>query len=177
MIDTEVTRLRHLRNTALRGRAIAAALHARQPDRDSVFSRIALACWRISRVATGQLRAHPYQSYQRGPGRLRAPYDGAVAALIGEVAQHRGRRFGMYSPQLQRVARELDDARALTRSPALSDTLGRSQLEIRALIREFAAGVREEAGARIEAAAVDVSGGGVRGEASRVATNWPYLAI
>lgn len=184
MIDTEVIRLRHLRNTALQARAIAIALHAGLPKRaaqskdDSVFSRIALACWRIARAVTGKLRAHPYQSYQRGPGHLRSLYDGAVAAVIGGVARYRGRSFEVYSARLQRVARELDDARALTWSPAMSDTLGRSQIEIRELLRELATGAREEAGTLGEAAArVDAGGAGIRSDASRITTNWPYLAI
>lgn len=169
MIDTEVTRLRHLRNTALRERAIAMALNARQIEGGSAFARSALACWRIARTVTGKLRAHPYQSYQREPGVLRSLYDGAGAAAIAAVAQYRGGSFKMHSKRLQRVARELDDARALTWSPALSDTLGRSQSEIRALIREFAADERRESATRGEAA--------VRADASRIAANWPYLAF
>ena len=184
MIDTEVMRLRHLRNTALQARAVAIALHgasskhAAQSKDESVFSRIALACWRIARAVTGKLRAHPYQNYQREPARLRSLYDGALAAVIGSVARYRRRSFGAYSARLKRVARELDDARALTWSPAMSDTLGRSQIEIRGVLRELAAAAREEAGTHGEAAArVDAGGGGIRGDASRIAANWPYLAM
>jgi hypothetical protein len=76
------------------------------------------------------------------------------------------------------VARELDDVRALTWSPAMSDTLGRSQIEIRELLRELAAGVCDEAGTHAEPAArADAGGAGIRSEASRIAANWPYLAI
>ncbi len=75
MIDIEVIRLRQLRNTALRARAIATALDAGHSGKvDSVLSRSALACWRIARVVTGKLRAHPYQSYQRDPGYLHSLY-------------------------------------------------------------------------------------------------------
>ncbi len=169
MIDTEVTRLRHLRNTALRARAIAMALNARQIEGGSAFARSALACWRIARTVTGKLRAHPYQRYQRDAGALRSLYDGAGAAVIAAVAQYRGGSVKSYSKRLQRVARELDDARALTWSPALSDTLGRSQSEIRALIREFAADVRARADAGAAAAHTDAS--------PRIAANWPYLAF
>jgi hypothetical protein len=200
MIDPEVTRLRRLRNTALRARAIALALSAGRPGNDSrnandsVFSRSALACWRIARVITGTLRAHPYQSYQREAGYWRSLYDRALAALIDAAARLRGGSFGRYSAQLQRVARELDDARALTWSPALSDAFGRSQSEIRALVKELAAGVRQEAVARQEAGAqrqktatredpglqsgpsIRLEAGGGR-EASQVATHWPYLAF
>ena len=178
MIDTEVIRLRQLRNTALRARAIATALHGHQSESDSVFSRIALACWRISRVVTGKLRAHPYPSYQRGPGYLRSLYNGAIAAMAGAVARHRGGRFAMFSQCLHRVVRELDDARALTWSPTFSDTLGRSQSEIRLLMQELAAGARVEAGSPHEAAArVEAGAGSLRSHASGVAANWPYLAF
>ena len=176
MIDTEVIRLRQLRNTALRARAIALALNAPHPESGSVLSRSALACWRIARVITGKLRAHPYQSYQRDAGYLRSVYDGAVAALMAVLAKYRGSRSGQYSAQLQRVAHELDDARALTWSPTLSDTLGRSQAEIRALMKELAADVREAAGSRIEAGSgLDASD--ARGHGTGVAANWPYLAF
>src|ERR1700677_2639140 len=102
MIDIEVLRLRQLRNTALRARAIAAALDAGHSDNDSVLSRSALACWRIARVITGKLRAHPYQTYQREPGYLRSRADGAVAALMGGMARLRGGRFGMYAGRLRK---------------------------------------------------------------------------
>jgi hypothetical protein len=187
MIDTEVIRLRRLRNTALQARAIAIALHAgrsRLPADDTVFSRVALACWRIARAVTGKLRAHPYQRYQRDPGHLRSLYDRIAAAVIGGIARYRKRSFGMYSARLQQVSRQLDDGRALTWSPSLSDILGRSQIEIRGLIQELAVGARQEACGREEAgiyaqavAGVDSSGSGSRTEASRIATNWPYLAI
>jgi hypothetical protein len=176
MIDTEVIRLRQLRNTALRARAIALALNARRPESGSVLSRSAVACWRIARIITGKLRAHPYLSYQRDAGYLRSVYDGAIAALMGILAQYRGGPLALYSARLQSVARELDDARALTWSPTLSDTFGRSQAEIRALMEELAAGVRQEAGARIEADA-GLEAVAVRGDGQRVATNWPYLAF
>jgi hypothetical protein len=178
MIDIEVLRLRQLRNTALRARAIATALEAGHSGNDSVLSRSALVCWRIARVITGKLRAHPYQSYQREPGYLRSLADGLIAALMGGAVRLRGGRFGMYSGRLQTVVRELDDVRALTWSPTLSDTLGRLQVEIRSLTRELEAAARTEPGSRIEVAArVDAAGVQGRGDASGVAANWPYLAL
>src|ERR1700678_4752470 len=123
MIDTEVIRLRQLRNTALRARAIAVALNALHAESGSVLSRSALTCWRIARIITGKLRAHPYQSYQRDGGYLRSVFDGAVAALIGVLAKYRGGLFGRYSMRLQRVAREIDDPRALTLLSTLSAIL------------------------------------------------------
>ncbi len=182
MIDGEVIRLRALRNTALRTRAVAAVLDSHDSHADSVFSRTALHCWRIARTATGHLRAHPHLNYQRGPSYWRSVYDRADAALIGGFAHRRGRALGTCLEELQKVAHELDDARALTWSPELSDALGRSQLEIRALLQDLRLGARTEAGTRdesvprVETIAGHVAGQ-VRNDGSGVAANWPYLAL
>jgi len=71
MIDAEVMRLRRLRNTVLRARAMARMLDSHSGRLNSVFSRSAIDCWRVARVITGKLRAHPYLPYQQGPGDLR----------------------------------------------------------------------------------------------------------
>src|ERR1700685_652410 len=91
MIDTEVIRLRRLRHPDLRGRAIAAALDSDPAGRGSVFSASAQICWRIARVVTGRLRAHPYLSYQRGPSELRAVSHHVSATILGAIARYRGR--------------------------------------------------------------------------------------
>src|ERR1700719_2128341 len=119
MIDTEVMRLRQLRNTALKARALAAALDSDPARRNSVFSQSAVSCWRIARVITGRLRAHPYLSYQRGPSAVRGVYDRLSAGLLSGIARYRGRSAQTFSRELQRVARGLDDARALTWSSDL----------------------------------------------------------
>jgi len=178
MIDTEVTRLRRLRNTALRARAVASTLDSGPPRRDSVFSRGAVNCWRIARVITGLLRAHPYLSYQRGPSEVRGVYDHINAGVLGAFARYRGRSHETLSDELRGVARELDDARALTLSSALSDTLGRSQMQIRALIKELDASARHETGSRHEPAPrVETRIGAVGDDSNRVEGSWPYLAI
>ena len=177
MIDTEVARLRRLRNTALRARALAAALDSDPARHDSVFSRGAVNCWQIARVITGLLRGHPYLSYQRGPSGVRGIYDRVIAGLLGGLARHRGRSHLTFFDELRRVARELDDARALTWSSHLSDTLGRSLTQIRGLINELDAAARNESGSRQEAAPrVETRIGGVRDD-SGSAGSWPYLAI
>jgi hypothetical protein len=187
MIDTEVMRLRRLRNTALKARALAAALDAALDSdparRSSVFSRSAVTSWRIARVITGWLRAHPYLSYQRGPSAVRGVYDRLNAGLLSTIARYRGRSAHIFSRELRRVARGLDDARALTWSSDLSDSLGRSQMQIRTLIQELDADAhtadahqqvasRHEAPARVEKHTADG-----RDDAGSVAENWPYLAI
>jgi hypothetical protein len=178
MIYTEVARLRRLRNTALRARAIAAKLDSDPARRESVFSRGAVSCWQIARVITGLLRGHPYLSYQRGPSELRGAYDRISAGLLGGVARYRGRTHQTLSDELRRVARELDDARALTWSSDLSDTLGRSQMQIRGLIKDLDTGARAESGSRHETAPqVETRIAAVRDDAGSVPGNWPYLAI
>ncbi len=173
MIDTEVVRLRRLRNTALWARAIAAALDSRQKRRNSLFFRTQLSCWRVARTVTGKLRAHPYPRYQREPGGLHAAFTRSGASFLGTVAQRRGRSLQILALELQRVARELDDARALTRSTDLSDDFGRSQVQIRSLIKELDCGVRNEA--RHEAQShheiVPQAAAPVDNE------SWPYLAL
>jgi len=178
MIDAEVMRLRRLRNTALKARALAGMLDSDAARRDSLFSRSALSCWRIARLTTGTLRAHPYQSFQRGPSALRGIYNRLVAGTVGATARRQERRLQAFYPELLRVARELDDARALTWSAELSDTLGRSQTEIRGLLRELHAGARSEAGPPREMAPeVEARTGAARADAGSVAGNWPYLAF
>ena len=174
MIDTEVARLRRLRNTALRARALAAALDYDPARRDSVFSRGAVNCWQIARVITGLLRGHPHLSFQRGPSELRGVYDRLSANWLGGIAGYRGRTRQTLSDELRRVARELDDARALTWSSDLSDALGRSQRHVRGLIEELDAGVRSASGSRHE---TSQRIGAARDDTGSVAGNWPYLAI
>jgi hypothetical protein len=178
MIDTEVMRLRRLRNTLLRARALARALDPDSARHNSLFSRSAVSCWRISRVITGWLRAHPYLSYQQGPSEMRALYDRLSTGLLGAVARYRGRSLQIFSSELQRVARGLDDARALTWSSELSDTLGRTQMQIRSLIQELDADAYKEGAPRdATTARVDMRAGNAHDGASSVAENWPYLVI
>jgi hypothetical protein len=177
MIDTEVARLRRLRNTALWARAVAAALNTEPAGRGSVFSRSAVRSWQIARVITGWLRAHPYLSYQRGPSEVRGVYDRLSAGLLAGFTRYRGRTLQAFSPVLRRLARELDDSRALTWSSDLSDTLGRSQKQIRTLLEELDADARDEAGSRRETVARVATRTGNERDDAGVAASWPYLAI
>src|SRR5258708_12352370 len=136
MNDAEVLRLRNLRNTALRARSLAHSLDsgsARQP----VLARSAVVCWTIARIATGHLRAHPYLSYQKGPGVLRELADRLLAFLVALIARRENRGLRVFALQLQAVARGVDDVRALTWSPDLSDALGRMQIQIRRLAHDL----------------------------------------
>ena len=177
MIDAEVMRLRKLRNVALRARALAKALESDCTDH-RVFAESAVNCWTIARIATGRLRAHPYLSYQQGPSQLREFADRAIASMAAFTARRQNRRFSCYAPELQGVAREVADVRALTWSADLSDALGRAQLQLRRLAQQLDAGAQHEVGAvstpRIKT--VRAEAGGVLEEIA-TETNWPYLAI
>ena len=180
MNDPEVLRLRQLRNTALKVRAIAAALRSAQtcPPRAATLSGSAAACWRIARVITGRLRAHPYPRYQQGPSPLRDACHRASARMLATIASLRGRSLQPLSDELRRVVGELDDARALTWSVDLSDTFGRSQVQIRRLIQELDAGAHNEAGSLREATArIEARAEPRPGDPGSTAANWPYLAF
>jgi hypothetical protein len=177
MIDAEVIRLRRLRNTVLSARAMSRQLDSQSGRLNSVFSRSALECWRISRVLTGKLRSHPYLAYQRGPSGIRAIYNQISAALRGGVSLRAGRPWRTFAGELQRVSRELDDVRALTWSSELSDTLGRCQTQIRRLVEEVDAAARKEAGASYQPARSAAPAIAVGGNDSGRPGQWPYLAI
>ena len=181
MNDPEVLRLRELRDTALKARAIAAALRSSAETcsaRAGTLSSSAAACWRIARVITGRLRAHPNLSYQAGPSQLRGACHRVSARMLATIANHRGRSLQTLSAELRRVVGELDDARALTWSAELSDTFGRAQTQIRNLIQELDAGARNEAGSLREAAVrIEARAEARQGDAGRTAANWPYLAF
>ena len=178
MIDAEVTRLRRLRNTALNARALAARLES-SSLRHSVFSRTAGHCWQIARAASGRLNAHPYLSYQRGPGELRTLYSEIRAGLRSSAARYGRRSFRALWDELQSVARELDDARALTWSTELSDTFGRAQAQLRRLMAEVETGAREEAGKDTGSRSAIVSDAQASAgeEETNLAADWPYLAF
>jgi hypothetical protein len=178
MIDVEVMRLRRLRNAALRARAMAAVLDSHPAQRSSLFARSGQSCWQIARAISGRLRAHPYLSFRRGPSAARAVYDHVSALVMGGIARYRGRSLEFYGGELRRVARELDDARALTWSPDLSDDLGRSQARLRRLIRELEAAVPAEAGAGVDGTArLESRAQAVPASGAAVDDHWPYLNI
>jgi hypothetical protein len=184
MNDAEVMRLRKLRSVALRVRALAKILDSDSKER-SVFARSAVICWTVARVASGRLRAHPYLSYQRGPSPLRGLVDGVIAALVALNARRRNRCSNVFAQQLQTVAREVDDVRALTWSPDLSDALGRMQIQMRRLANELDLGALGETGAAVLPRAAMLPRAKVAARAESGAAlddvaadnSWPYLAI
>lgn len=175
MIDADVMRLRHLRNSALRARALALALQSDSNTDHAVFARSAVVCWLIARVATGQLRAHPYLNYQRGPSAVRGLCDRAIASIAAFTAGRRGRTFSALALELECVARDVDDARALARLPDLSDSLGRTQLQLSRLGKDLDSRARGERGAD----AMPGTKARIPGKDAGIGAqnDWPYLAI
>jgi hypothetical protein len=141
MADLEVERLRRLRGSALRLRAVARALTDNKRiaggDRGNdgdLLNQGRLAAWRVARIASGWLRAHPYVRYQRDATLGTVLANSLVAAVTSLSATSRQRAVCQFGARVRAVLREIDDARALTRSAALSDNLGRSQDEFRAVL-------------------------------------------
>jgi hypothetical protein len=180
MIDAEVARLRELRNVALRVRALAKVLDGDPAVDDSIFTKSAVLCWNIARVATGRLQGHPYLSYQKGPSPVRGWSDRIATSAIALLARYQGRSLDVLAAELQLLARELDDARALTWSQDLSDALGRAQMQMRRLAGELPVVAPSERGtgtaSRPEAQA-KIAASDDALDAINVASDWPYLAI
>ena len=160
MIDAEILRLRKLRNAVLRARAMANRLDGGQARADSIFSKTAVTCWGIARFVTGYLGAHPNLRYREGPGRSREWFDRLNASATALAARRSEHRVRVLIAELERAAHELDDVRALTRSPELSDVLGRLQINVRRLLGRPAPEHRQGSAPRIG-----------------LADNWPYMTI
>jgi hypothetical protein len=171
MTNDEVERLRRLRGTALRARAVASALDGVGSGRREPYAvRSQHAAWRIARSISGYLRAHPYEEFQKDApvGILLANRLVALGAAIAARTPERAR--ARLQAVLKRLARELDDARAVTWSRELSESFGRSQLEIRALLLQLQPRANETSVSQPVAEAPLAVEGVVAGD-------WPYLAI
>jgi len=174
MIDIEVSRLRALRSMALRARALAAELNSPHDAHHEVLAKTAVLCWTVSRVASGQLRSHPYLSYQQDPTAAQEFVIDSAAFGLATLARFHGRRLGGMLAQLQQLERKLADCRALTRTPDLSDALGRVQRHLQRLLSEIQCAARDEPGAApAQLARVEQR----RPLADAAPSDWPYLAI
>jgi hypothetical protein len=177
MIDPEVARLRRLRGEALRVREIARALGSTQWAKDdSLLESGACASWRIARLVSGKLKAHPYLRYQKGEGVGALVSNRVLATCLALISRDRTHGLKTYESQLLALMRQLDDARALTWSTDFSDALGRSQGEIKSLLQTLAAETHST-DERVPARAprhVE----GLAGEiAQSIEGDWPYLAF
>lgn len=190
MTDQEVARLRRLRDSALQVRAIARALGStRWAWSDPLLSRIACSSWRIARTVSGRLRAHPYVRYQKDVSVGSLVRNSVRARLLALSTRSRMKALVHCESQLRQLARQLDDARALTWTPDLSDTFGRLQIEIKSLIAALAHQTalahgtkRAPDSERFPKRAAVTEGrpaieSGVGDLAPPVAVDWPYLAF
>jgi hypothetical protein len=124
---------------ALRVREIARRLGAARWGIDEpLLARGACASWRIARVVTGKLMEQPYLRYQQSAGVGSLIGNRLAAEWIALVSKDRPSGLKAYAFELQSLLRQLDDVRALTWSIEFSDALGRSQSEIKTLLRTLA---------------------------------------
>ncbi|HEX3395203.1 MAG TPA: hypothetical protein VHS76_00800 [Steroidobacteraceae bacterium] len=100
-----------------------------------------------------------------------------LAFLIALNARRESRSLSVFALQLQAVARGVDDVRALTWSPDLSDALGRMQNQMRRLANELERGALEESGAPIMPRVQVCAEAGESLNDISAENNWPYLAI
>jgi hypothetical protein len=171
-MNNEVTRLRQLRKTALKVRALASSLNA-SDSKGSAYARAAVLQWRIARIATGRLRSHPYKNYQKDPGLLESVADRVNGHVIATLANMRGQGMSTFLAELKAASRELADARALTLSTDLSEALGRSQMAMKALIDEIRCQLPMECTQQAEAHGEHAASGM---QSSRLTAS-PYLAL
>jgi hypothetical protein len=180
MIDREVERLRRLRASALRVRAIASALGPGTSfpgdpfSGDPLLNRGRCAAWRIARTVSGRLRAHPYARFQKDAGIGVVVANGLAAANCVLGTKSRRRNLLRFEEELRALGRELADVRALTSASDLNDSFARSQVEIRSLLAAlaFETGRAHAADAPpMTPAVADARGAGV------VESDWPYLAF
>jgi hypothetical protein len=173
MIDPEVARLRRLRSEALRLREVALALGSLESS--PLLARGACTGWRIARVVSGRLNAHPYLRYQRGVSLASLVVNRLFATLVATVAKDRVRALKRYEAEIQVLMRHLDDTRALSWSSDFSDTLGRSQYELQSLLEDLApitkSNLTERGPKRTPRTDSYV------GDLPRIEGDWPYLAF
>jgi hypothetical protein len=139
-------------------------------------------------VVSGQLRRHPYARFQRDAGIGVVFKNSFLAAVAALHAGSRRQALLSLESHLRRLARRLDDARALTLVCDLSDSFGRLQIEIRSVlsaldsvlttleqrakVEQRTALERETPGSRAPVAARPATRYAMTADA-----DWPYLAL
>jgi hypothetical protein len=176
MNDSEVARLRRLRVTALRVRAVALALGSTTlMQHNPLLDRARCAAWRVARIVSGRLRAHPYARFQKDAGVGAVLWNSLVAVAVALRARSQPRALLSFDVQLRQLARQLDRARAFTWATDLSDSFGRSQNEIRALVSDLEYATHNDRG-RIESTTV-AGAQPSSGSETALEADWPYLAL
>jgi hypothetical protein len=135
-MDEEVDRLRNLRSRALYLRALCSAFAATSTA-DGPSLRASLLAWRIAKIISGHLRAHPNRSVRRGPGIAERSLRGLGVQLAALRRRSVQRRESLLLAELEVLKRTLEDVRALTRSATLSDSLGRAHGHAVVLLRDW----------------------------------------
>ncbi len=144
---------------------------------DPLLGRGAGASWRIARAVSGRLKAHPYASYQQDPGFGQQVSDTLFASFVAFGAANRPRAMAAYESHLWALARQLADVRALTWAPDLSDSLGRSQIEINSLLETVARETGRTYGRLQSARGLPLAANGAGNFANPLEGGWPYLAF
>jgi hypothetical protein len=177
MIDSEVARLRRLRREALRVREVARALGSTQSAND-LLERGACASWRIARVVSGRLKAHPYLRYQKDVGIGSIVGNGLFASFLAMITKDGVQALKRFESQVHALMRHLDDTRALIWSSDFSDTLGRSQYELQSLLEDLAQITKSTVPAAERLPKRANRTDNLVGELARtVEGDWPYLAF
>jgi len=178
MIDPEVSRLRRLRAMALRLRAIAYTLRSKPyASNDVLLERAAGASWRIARAVSGRLRAHPYASYQQDAGLGQWLCERLFANFLALGIRTREQALAKTEWHLGALARQLADVRAVTWSPDLSESLGRSQFELNQLFDGLAREMPGVSSPMPLAHGCAVAANGAGSFAGSIVGDWPYLAL
>jgi hypothetical protein len=174
MNDPEVARLRRLRSEALRLREVARALGSTQLANDHLLARGACTAWRIARVVSGRLNAHPYLHYQKGVSLGSLVANRFSAGLLALTTKNRLHGLKRFESEVGTLMRHLDDTRALIWSSDFSDTLGRAQYELESLLEDLAP-ITETRLARLPKRATRTDS--LVGDLTHIEGDWPYLAF
>jgi hypothetical protein len=175
MKDPEVARLRRLRSESLRLREIALALGSADDTDDRLLARGACTAWRIARVVSGRLNAHPYLHYQKGVSVGSIVANRLSATLLAATTKDRLHGLKRYEREIGALVHHLDDTRALSWSSDFSDTLGRAQYELESLLDDLAPITQSQVD-RVPRRAPTRSDSLV-GDLTHIEGDWPYLAF
>lgn len=178
MTDPEVARLRRLRGEALRVRELASALRTSRTIDEALLSRSACASWRLARVVSGRLKAHPYSQYQKDIGVGSLVRYRLAAAYTAMTNKDRISSLKQLESELRALERQLHDTRSLSWSSDFSDTLGRSQYEFESLLEDLARITESVAPAtERKAARAPITESLVGNLTANSRGDWPYLAF
>lgn len=167
MNDSEIVRLRHLRASALKLRALADVLSGdRAATGGPLLSLVGCAAWRLIRTVSGRLRAHPFADFQKDASAVAIVRYGLMAKVSVFWVGGRLSASMRLEKHLKALERELDDVRALTWAADLNDALGRSQKEFRCLVNAIRQAARGNSG--VSSVALSVC-------ARATGDDWPFL--